>query len=207
MRGSLLLLRLLCCTGIGSLCFTSCSTTEFVAGKGLATAEYKAFLARPDYPETSDTFRDAKLLARAKKNGESEIRIDLSEQRARLMMDEAVALDAPCCTGRAGKRTPVGSFPIVEKIEDKRSTIFGKLYRRGRQVYRGDRRRYRGSYDRYIGASLPYWMRLTNDGIGLHASAYVHRFPKSNGCVRIPPAAIETMYAAVEPGTRVQIVP
>ena len=55
-----------------------------------------------------------------------------------------------------------------------------------KSFYKGDRRKYGGSYDNYVGSSLPYWMRLSDGGIGLHASNYVHRYPRSNGCVRMP---------------------
>ncbi|MDB2347409.1 hypothetical protein OAN94_01570 [Verrucomicrobiales bacterium] len=50
-------------------------------------------------------------------------------------MNQLVAFDAPCCTGKAGKLRPTGTFPIKEKIKDKRSNIFGSLYRGGRKVF------------------------------------------------------------------------
>jgi lipoprotein-anchoring transpeptidase ErfK/SrfK len=188
--------------------FCGCSSTAVIRG-GEASA-YRAFKEREDYPETEAVYRNARLLALAQEAGADqarEIRIDLSDQRARLMVGEAVAMDAPCCTGRAGKGTPTGVFSITEKLADKRSTIFGRLYRNGKQVFRGDRRRYGGRYDRYVGASLPHWMRLTDDGIGLHGSHYVHRYPKSNGCVRLPQDVVAAMFAAVETGTPVHVRP
>lgn len=163
-----------------------CAVMENHSSTGRA---HQAFVARSDYPETSEIYRDDRLLSKAASKGKKlvrEVEVDLGEQRVRLLVNQLVAVDAPCCTGRAGKRTPKGVFPIKEKVQDKRSTIFGRLYRRGRQVYRGDRRRYRGAYDRYVGASLAYWMRLTDDGIGLHASHYVHRTPRSRGASACP---------------------
>ena len=169
-------------------------------------AEYVAFKTRSDYQRTSEVYRNGALLAKARRRAtERSIRVDLSDQRAQLLVEGRVALDTPVCTGKAGKRTPTGTYPIKEKIRSKRSTIFGSLYRRGHKVFRGDRRRFRGRYDRFVGSSLPYWMRLTNTGVGLHASDYVHRYPKSNGCVRVPPEAIATMFAVVKEGTPVVI--
>jgi lipoprotein-anchoring transpeptidase ErfK/SrfK len=153
-----------------------------------------------------EIYQNEKLLASATQEN-AKISVDLSEQRTKLLVSQMVAVDAPCCTFKAGKRTPTGTFPVKEKIKDKRSNIFDSLYRNGRKVYGGDCRKYGGSYDRYVGSSLLYWMRLTDDGIGLHASKYVHRFPKSNGCIRVPQAAISAIYSAVEPGTTVQVVP
>ena len=189
-----------------SLFLANCAVMESgVKGPKEARA-YETFASREDYPKTMDIYQNEKLLATAT-NANAQIKVDLGQQRAKLLINQMVAVDAPCCTGKAGKRTPIGLFPVKEKIKDKRSNIFGSLYRNGRKVYGGDRRKYAGSYDRYVGSALPYWMRLTDDGIGLHASKYVHRFPKSNGCVRVPHAAISAIYNAVEPGTTVQVVP
>jgi lipoprotein-anchoring transpeptidase ErfK/SrfK len=105
------------------------------------------------------------------------------------------------------KRTPKGTFRIKEKIADKRSTIFGKFYRGKRMVYKGDRRKYRGSKKaHYVGASLKNWMRLTNSGIGLHASKYVKRYPGTNGCIRLPYKVSKTIFKNVRKGTKVSIV-
>ena len=194
-------LGLLCC------CVVSCASVDGGAGKVSKAAQlHKAFTSREDYPKTMEVYQSDALLSQAT-NENVEIVVDLSEQRARLLVNQFVAIDAPCCTGKAGKRTPAGTFPIKEKIRDKRSNIFGSLYRNGQKVFGGDRRKYGGSYDRYVGSSLPYWMRLTDDGIGLHASKYVHRYPKSNGCIRMPEGAISTLFAAVSPGTPVSVVP
>lgn len=184
----------------------SCAILDSTPAVPKAVKAHQGFSAREDYPKTMEVYRNDDLLSQSTKEN-AKIVVDLSEQRTRLLVNQLVAIDAPCCTGKAGKRTPTGTFPVKEKIKDKRSNIFGSLYRNGRKVYGGDRRKYGGSYDRYVGSSLPYWMRLTDDGIGLHASKYVHRYPKSNGCIRMPHAAVSTIYAAVQPGVPVQVVP
>ncbi len=184
-----------------------CALTDGTLSESADTRAYQVFVARDDYPKTSAVYRNEKLLTKARQAPSRIVRIDLSAQRTRLLVGTEVALDAPCCTGKAGKRTPTGTFPIKEKIRDKRSNIFGSLYRNGRKVYGGDRRKYGGSYDRYVGSALPYWMRLTDGGIGIHASKYVHRFPKSNGCVRMPHDAVADLFAVVDAGTLVEVVP
>lgn len=182
------------------LLLTSCSGHRF-----LGHDPHVAFQAREDYVKTSEVFRNDALLKRAEAENTT-VRVDLSDQRAQLLVDDRVALDAPCCTGKAGKTTPVGIFPIKEKIRDKRSSIFGSLYRNGRRIYKGDRRKYGGSYDSYVGSALPFWMRLCDSGIGLHGSKYVHRHPRSNGCVRMPDEAVSTIYSVVGEGTPVKVV-
>lgn len=179
---------------------SSCS--EFSTAR--TNPAYVAFTSREDYQKTSEVYRDDSLLRKAA-SVDTVVRVDLSDQRAQLLVGEQVALDTPVCTGKYGKCTPVGTFPIKEKIQNKRSNIFGALYRKGRQVFRGDRRKYHGRYDYYVGSSLPFWMRLTDSGVGLHASKYVHRYPKSNGCVRMPHEAVSTIYSVVDEGTPVKV--
>ena len=185
------------------LIFTSCSNSLLKSPNS-----YNTFKKRSDYRSTSDVYQDASAYAAAT-TGNTKIRIDLSDQRAQLLVgpEETVAIDTPVCTGRAGKRTPIGRYPITEKIVDKRSTIFGTTYYKGKRVHGGDRRKYRGPRDKYVGASLPYWMRMTGDGIGMHGSASIHRYPKSNGCVRTPHQVIPKIYAKVKKGTPVIVVP
>ena len=134
-----------------------------------------------------------------------QIVIDISEQRIRLLVNNKVALDSPATTGKRYKRTPKGNFKITEKIVNKRSTIFGKVYRGKKVVYKGDRRKYRGK-GKYIGASLKNWMRLTNSGIGIHGSSYIHRIPRSNGCIRVPYKVVSKIFKSVKKGTKVKIV-
>jgi len=163
-------------------------------------------------------FKNHKLLAKAK-HKPTYIKVDVSEQRLRFYVDGKVALDTPCTTGAKhkfepntkiyrDKRTPMGTFRIKEKIADKRSTIFGDIYKNGKRVYHGDRRKYRGSWKgaKFVGASLKHWMRLTSSGIGLHASKYVKRYPGTNGCIRLPYSVAHTLFAKVSKGTKVKIV-
>jgi len=182
-----------------SVLTSNCTTSS------LSQKQYKEFQSRPDYKKTREVYRDETLVNKAD-SANTKIRINLSDQRAQMLVGEQVALDLPCCTGKSGKRTPSGDFKITSKIASKRSTIFGTLYKNGRRVHGGDRRKYRGRYNRFVGSSLPYWMRLTNGGIGMHYSGHVHRYPGSNGCIRMPKAPIRTIFARTEVGTPVQIV-
>ncbi len=91
----------------------------------------------------------------------------------------------------------------MEKIPNKRSNIFGTIYVNGRAVFRGDRRKYRGPKGRFVGHPLKKWMRLTSEGIGLHASKYVKRYPGSNGCIRLPYDVANIIFSKVTKGTKV----
>jgi len=188
---------------IGAMLLSSCgSSPKF--GKNA----HEKFKAREDYRTTMDVYMNEEAYAKTAV-GETRIYIDLSDQRAQLLdkNDATVLIDTPVCTGRAGKRTPPGRYPIQEKIVHKRSTIFGTTYYRGKRVHGGDRRKYRGRRDRYVGAKLPYWMRMTGGGIGMHGSSSVHRNPASSGCVRTPHSVIPKFYSKVKKGTNIVVVP
>lgn len=168
---------------------------------------YSAFKSRSDYRKTSKVYRNKAAYAAATPENTS-IRIDLSDQRAQLLVgpEQKVAIDTPVCTGKPRKRTPPGTYRVQNKIVDKRSNIFGTTYYKGRRVHAGDRRKYRGRRDKYVGAPLPYWMRMTSGGIGMHGSSYVHRHPGSNGCVRTPHHVIDDIYRKMRTGGKIVVV-
>jgi len=168
-------------TGILAL-LASCSSSSSISDPN---ASHTAFKSQKDYKASYTVYKDEKILADSSAKA-TKLVIDRTNQRALLYVGNKVAIDSPTTTGKAGKVTPAGSFKVTEKIKTKRSTIFGTLYKNGRRVYGGDRRKYHGSYDKYVGSPLPYWMRLTGDGIGLHGSGSIRRYPASNGCIRLP---------------------
>jgi len=168
--------------------------------------DHASFSSAEDYKTTTDVYRNEALLAVGNSSNTS-VTIDLSDQRMMLLVNGQVAMDTPTSTGRAGKRTPTGTFRIMEKIRDKRSNIFGRYYRGDQVVFGGDRRKYTGSKSglRYVGSPLPYWMRLTGGGIGIHYSKNVPRYPASAGCIRTPMAPVQTIYSKVRTGTKVVV--
>ncbi len=182
--------------------------------KGYAT--YAEFKRKVNLRRSYQVFQDKRLLKKA--NGRNTVvKIDVSEQRVKLLVNGKVALCAPCTTGAKrkfepntktyrDKHTPLGTYRITEKVAAKRSTIFGEMYRNGKKVYHGDRRKYRGPKAKYVGHVMHHWMRLTSGGIGMHASRYIKRHPGSNGCVRLPPKVAKTIFAKVRKGTKVMVV-
>jgi len=178
--------------------------------------DYSAFKRKVNLRKSFKVFKNKKLLAKA--NGRNtHIKVDISDQRLLMLVNGKVALSSPCTTGAKrklepntrvirDKRTPKGVFKITEKISNKRSTIFGDMYRDGKRVYHGDRRKYKGPKAKYVGAALKNWMRLTSSGIGLHASKYVKRHPGTNGCIRLPFNVASTVFKKVKKGTKVSII-
>ncbi len=181
----------------------------------LDAQSYTQFRAK-HHPKSFKVYEDKSLLNKANPNN-TQIKINIKEQRIKLLVDGKVAIDSPATTGMhvkkdpntgtiSNKSTPKGTFVIQEKIAQKRSTIFGELYKGNKMVFKGDRRKYKGNYTKYVGASLQNWMRLTSGGIGIHGSQYIHRIPHSNGCIRVPYNVVHKIYKVVGNNTKVTIL-
>ncbi len=142
--------------------------------------------------------------------GEVKVRIDLSEQRAFYTRGGRSIGWSYVATGLPGHSTPSGSFRITEKVVDKYSTSYGWIEDEFGNVINGDAKPStpvpRGGT--YIPAPMPYWMRLTNYGIGMHAGLIPDPGePASHGCIRLPKPLAPKLYDSVKIGTPVTIVP
>jgi lipoprotein-anchoring transpeptidase ErfK/SrfK len=57
---------------------------------------------------------------------------------------------------------------------------------------------------RFVGAPMPYWMRLTGGGVGMHAGHIPNPgSPASHGCIRLPRGLAPKLYDVVDVGTKV----
>jgi lipoprotein-anchoring transpeptidase ErfK/SrfK len=167
---------------------------------------------RSGSPEHHVTINQAVLNTVTPSN--SRLEIDLREQKARLYKVEGdwrmVSLETPISTGREGYRTPSGEFTVLEKLADKKSTLYGSWVDRNTGALLeedGDSRHppSGGRWDpQFNGAPMPNWLRLTNDGIGMHIG-YVPEYPASHGCIRVPRKAQDLIYQKVRVGTPVTI--
>jgi L,D-transpeptidase catalytic domain len=58
----------------------------------------------------------------------------------------------------------------------------------------------------YVPAPMPYWMRLTSYGIGMHGGLIPEPGkPASHGCIRLPKEFVPVLFDSVEVGTPVTI--
>ncbi|MCP5536168.1 MAG: L,D-transpeptidase [Akkermansiaceae bacterium] len=174
-----------------------------------APGTYAHFRAQKGYPRNYGVWRNEAVLARTNASNSS-IRIDLSAQRGYLMNGTELAMDYPVATGRGKYPTPKGNFRILEKIKsDKRSSTYGRIYDAEGKLVKSDadsRKDPIPEGGKYVGAAMPYWMRITWDGVGMH-KGNVPRYPASHGCIRTYYKVVATVYSKVRVGTRVTIVP
>jgi hypothetical protein len=123
------------------------------------------------------------------------------------MNGSEVVIDYPICSGRKSHPTPPGTFYILEKIVDKSSNRYGRIYDSEGNLVNGDADFLKDTIPaggKFVGAPMPYWMRLTNDGIGHHIGP-VKRYPASHACIRGPRGTMPVVYSKVKPGTRVMV--
>ena len=145
----------------------------------------------------------------ALKPADARISIDLATQKARLLDRHGeVAVETDVSTGKPGHETPTGTFRIMEKIEEKRSTLYGRYKDSKSGVDLGSTLDHpKPPKDAiYEGYSMPYWMRLTHDGVGMHVGQVVPGEAVSFGCVRVPATVQPLLFAKAKVGTRVEIL-
>ncbi|YCM44140.1 L,D-transpeptidase family protein [Verrucomicrobiaceae bacterium 227] len=149
---------------------------------------------------------------RATTPGETTLKISLWDQKAWLLNGAGVAvLEADVATGVPGKDTPVGVFPVLERIEEKRSNAYGRLVDiESRKIVVEKAWEHKGPLPEgteYEGIAMPYWMRLTWDGVGMHVGKFNKRTRSSFGCIRVYEKAQPLIFAKTKMGTAVEIVP
>jgi lipoprotein-anchoring transpeptidase ErfK/SrfK len=143
----------------------------------------------------------------------SRIEIDLGDQRARIFKmgggkKDALAIETQISTGKQGHSTPDGRFKVLEKIVDKKSTLYGRWVDAASGATLssdGDSRKPPSHGNaKFRGTDMPYWLRLTPGGIGMHIG-YVPNAPASHGCIRVPKEVQPLIYSKVRVGTPVAI--
>lgn len=105
--------------------------------------------------------------------------VSLADQRAYVYRGGDLVAVSSVSTGREGKETPTGVFPILQKQVDHKSTL-------------------------YNSAPMPYMERLTWDGVALHAGI-TPGYRSSHGCVHLPKAFAAKLYGETKVGTVVEV--
>ncbi len=126
-----------------------------------------------------DAYINHQLLQEAG-SAERRIVVDVSKQRAFLIVNNTIAVDTAVSTAREGKHTPRGVFKITQRVRSgKTSTIYG--------------------------CSLPYWMRLDESAVGMHIGD-LPGYPASAGCIRLPESIAPVIFDNTSSGITVEVV-
>ena len=105
--------------------------------------------------------------------------VSITEQRAYVYRNGVLVAVSTVSTGKPGHETPTGVFTILQKDKDHTSK-------------------------KYNNAPMPWQERLTWDGIALHAGG-LPGYPESHGCVHLPSAFAEKLFASTNMGMTVVI--
>ncbi len=107
------------------------------------------------------------------------MRVDLSRQLISVFRGGHEIGSAIILYGADDKPTPAGLYPVLERARTHRSSI----------------------YD----ADMPFMLRLTGDGVAIHASD-VRAYAATHGCVGVPVAFAARLFDQVKRGDPVYIV-
>lgn len=147
----------------------------------------------------------ARLMEKVNSSNAS-VLINLSRQRAYLMVNGEVALETPISSGKSAGMTQTGNFKVTEKDMDHRSNIYGNFVdSQGRVVRSGVSLKIDSapSGTHYLGAPMKYFMRF-NGAVGMHVGI-LPGYPASHGCVRLPADVAPLIYKNVKVGTPVKV--
>lgn len=140
--------------------------------------------------------------------GKVTIRISLSDQIAEFKRGGRDIGWCYVATGKEGHDTRPGSYSITEKIADKHSNIYGWFEDEFGNVTDGDAKASERVPEGmvYVPAPMPYWMRLTSYGVGMHGGLIPEPGePASHGCIRMPKEFVPMLFDSVKVGTPVTI--
>ena len=146
------------------------------------------------------------LIAEAKPD--SPIHICLEQQRGRLYVNGEVAADWPVSTGKEGSETPTGTFKVLEKKKKHFSSVWGTIVDENDicVVATANSRKDKVPEGcEFLGAKMENWLRLTDEGVGIHTGFIRCGMALSQGCVRTPAFIAEELYDIAELGTKVYI--
>jgi len=142
--------------------------------------------------------------------GPASVKIDIDQQKLFLYKGGQEVGWSTVATGIYSFPTPTGNFKIQEKTVDKHSNLWGKMYDADGKVAVADAKVGRDPLPeggRFAGARMPYWMRLTGDGIGMHLGPIPSPGRRaSHGCIRVHSGFVKTLFREVSIGTPVSVV-
>ncbi len=138
--------------------------------------------------------------------GKPRIVINLTTQRVQYYKGTQLVGVSPISSGRESHGTVTGSYSILDKDIDHRSSLFGAYVDKAGNVVQGDvdtRTDRAPPGTTYMGANMRYFMRIVG-GIGMH-EGYLPGYPASHGCIRLPTKMAAIFFKETPPGTPVQI--
>ncbi len=143
-------------------------------------------------------------------NGSPSVIIYLDQQKAYFYRGKKEIGWTYVATGKPSHPTPSGSFSVREKNEDKISNLYGKLLDANGDVINSDFNLMKDTLPegaQFKPARMPYYIRLKDDGVGMHAGPIPRPgSTASHGCIRLPREMAVRFFSNVQVGTPVTIL-
>ncbi|QSR89403.1 L,D-transpeptidase family protein [Methylacidiphilum caldifontis] len=136
----------------------------------------------------------------------AEIIISLAEQKIYVYgtNGKLIALSI-ISSGRDKHATPPGEYQVIEKEMIHYSNLYGYIIDRKNNIIRPASAKEKIPHNYHFkGAPMPYFLRLTKNGIGLHGGLTTGR-PLSHGCIRLPMDFAAKLYSITPLHTRILI--
>lgn len=152
------------------------------------------------------TYRNAELLAEANERNTA-VEISLREQRGLLLVNGAIAMDFPVATGKASHPTPKGHYKILHKQKEYASNLYGRIVAETGETLVADadtRSDVVPPGATFVGSRMPYWMRMSPTGVGMHVG-YVPGRPASHGCIRLKTDVAKELFGILGVGSPVVV--
>jgi lipoprotein-anchoring transpeptidase ErfK/SrfK len=140
-------------------------------------------------------------------NGPARVHVRLGDQIADFYRGDVLVGRSRISSGTAERPTPVGSYRVMQKDKNHRSSRYGDFVFPDGTFAQRDvdvklNRPPGGS--KFLGSKMTNFMRLTPDGVGMHAG-FLPGYAASHGCIRMPDAMSETFFNNVREGTPVKV--
>ncbi len=166
------------------------------------------YLFKPDtlFSSAKDAVSDGYWDKPSGLSGSHLIIVDTQLQQAKYYIGgRQVGLSA-ISSGKAGHGTPRGTFSVIAKDIDHKSSSYGSIvdsagntlveeYTVGEPIPAGGR---------YKGAEMNFGLQITSGGIWMH-EGIVTSAPESHGCIRLPRKMAQIFYENTPIGTKVII--
>ena len=140
-------------------------------------------------------------------SGAPKIVVSLSQQKASFYKGGRLVGVSAISSGREGHDTPPGNYKIIEKKPKHQSNLYGNYVDdAGNVVVAGVGVKIdpMPPGTRFEGAPMPFWMRLTTTGVGMHAG-FLPGVPDSRGCIRLPERMAKAYFDNAPIGTSVVV--
>ncbi len=141
-------------------------------------------------------------------SGAPSIVINLSKQTSSFYKGGKLVGVSAISSGREGFGTPPGNYKIIQKKIDHASNLYGDYVDASGTVVMKNvdiKKDACPAGAKFKGAPMPYWMRLTNGGVGMH-QGFLPGVADSHGCIRMPEKMVKIYWDNAPLGTPVTVV-